>query len=176
MEYDFLPEVFGGDGLVTSTVFQGVGDASGNFVYTYEIELFDAPPASVGAVLGITFEFSSIPVAVAGVGDAFYVTDDSGTHAPDLAFYQEASLTAGFRFVPQITNGRTSHQFGLFSPNAAAETVAQVIDSGARGGESIVLSNGAPQGGPNLPEPSAAALFALGFLTIARFCRTRSRA
>jgi hypothetical protein len=169
--YDFIPVANGGDGLITSTVYQGIGDASGYYVYTYDIELFDADTASIGAVVGVTFDFGVIPVDINGIGDAFYVDDGSGGTAPDMAFYDTNTQTAGFRFIPLISNGETSFTFGLFSPNAPAETLAQLYDSGATGGEAYVLSNGAP--GAPVPEPSAALVFALGFAVLARRCRTR---
>lgn len=174
LEYDFLPLIAGGDGLVTSTVFQGTGAAAGNYVYTYTVSLYGAPPASVGSVVGMTFEFHTMPEFVAGIGDAFYVTDDAGTVSPDMAFYQTSTQTVGFRFIPQIHNDDLSHQFGLFSPNLPAETTAQMIDSGALGGLTTVLSNGVPSN--PVPEPSAPLVFALGLLTVAYRCRTRQRA
>lgn len=167
--YDFIPEINGGDGLVTSTVYQGIGAASGQYVYTYSIVLFDADTASVGAVVAITFDFGAMPTAVDGIGDAFYIDDGSGGAAPDMAFYNTSTQTAAFRFIPLIRNGETSLQFGLFSPNAPAETLAQLIDSGASGGQVTVLSNGASA----VPEPSAALLFAVGFAAFTRRCRTR---
>jgi hypothetical protein len=167
--FDFIPEVNGGDGLVTSTVYEGIGDASGLYVYTYSIELFDANVASVGAVLGMTFEFGVTPMTIDGIGNAFYIDDGSGDVAPDMAFYNATSMTAGFRFIPLIDNGETSLVFGLISPNAPTETLAQLYDSGATGGQVSVLSNGVPP----VPEPSAALVFALGFAAFAGRCRTR---
>jgi len=167
--FDFIPVVNGGDGLVTSTVYEGIGDASGQYVYTYSIELFDADTASVGAVIAMTFEFGATPMTIDGVGDAFYINDGSGGVAPDMAFYDDTTQAAGFRFIPLIDNGETSLQFGLISPNAPAETLAQLYDSGATGGQVTVLSNGQVP----VPEPSAALVFAWGFATLARRCRTR---
>lgn len=173
LEYDFLPEISGGDGLVASTVYEGLGAALGNYVYSYTISLFGAPPASVGSILGMTFAFHSTPVFLEGIGDAYYVTDDAGSVSPDLAFYQASTVTAGFRFIPQVKNDELSHQFGLFSPNLPAETTAQMIDSGALGGVTTVFSNGAAN---PVPEPRAALVFALGLLTVALRCRTRRSA
>jgi hypothetical protein len=61
-----------------------------------------------------------------------------------MVFYDTGTQTAGFRFVPLIDNGETSLTFGLLSPNAPAETLAQLYDSGATGGQVTVLSNGTP--------------------------------
>jgi hypothetical protein len=168
--YDFVPTAAGGDGQITSTVYNGVGSASGLYVYTYQIELNDADASSVGAVIGATFKFTSVPSPVAGVGEAFFVDDGSGNVAPDLAFYDASTQTMGFRFIPVIQNGQTSFQVGLFSAVAPEETLALMIDSGAAGGQTYVLSNGAAP----VPEPGAALVFALGFAVIAGRCRTRA--
>jgi hypothetical protein len=167
--YDFIPVVNGGDGQITSTVYTGIGDADGFFVYTYDIELYDIQSASIGAVVAVTFTFHATPVDINGIGDAFYIDDGSGGVAPSLAFYDATDATAGFVFVPLIGNGETSFKFGLISPNAPAEALAQLYDSGATGGQAVVLSNGVS----SLPEPSAALVFALGFAAIARRCSTR---
>jgi hypothetical protein len=152
-------------------VYQGIGGASGQYVYTYSIELFDTDTASVGAVIAVTFEFGAMPTVIGGVGDAFYIDDGSGGVAPEMVFYDTGTQTAGFRFVPLIDNGETSLTFGLLSPNAPAETLAQLYDSGATGGQVSVLSNGTPAA--SVPEPSAALVFAVGFAAFARRCRTR---
>jgi hypothetical protein len=166
--YDFDP-VAGGDGTITSTVYEGIGAAEGYYVYTYEIELYDSTQASIGAIVGVTFEFSATPASVTGIGEAFYVSDGTGSIAPDLAIYNETTKTAAFRFDGYIGSGETSYVFGLFSPNAPLASDAQLIDGGALGGTASVLSNGVAA----VPEPSAALVFALGFVTIAARCRTK---
>jgi hypothetical protein len=82
--YDFTAD--GIDGTITSTVYDGAGTASGYFVYTYQIELYDTTTSSIDSV---TFEFSSTPTVIDGIGDAFYVDDGfslrqhlSGTPGP----------------------------------------------------------------------------------------------
>jgi hypothetical protein len=167
--FDFAPAVAGGDGTVTSSVFTGVGDAAGNNVYVYSIELFSNPPASISAVSGISFDFDSVPVNLTlGSGesfDAFYVTDDGGTVSPLLASH--TGSTARFIFIPEIGNSETSHQFGLVSASLPELTVASVLDSGA--GivvQPVVYSNG---GTAPIPEPHAAVLFAIGSVIVARF-------
>jgi hypothetical protein len=173
--YDFIPQITGGDGQITSTVYNGAGAASGSYVYSYSIELYGSNQASVGAVVGLTFHFGSFPSSVGGA-NAFFVDDGSGNKAPDLAFYDDATQTAGFRFIPIIGNGETSLTFGLVSDIAPAATVAQMIDSGATGGTVTILSNGVlpPVGSAPVPEPAAALVFALGFGAIARRCSQRA--
>ncbi len=159
--YDFRPEINGGDGVVTSQVFAGTGAAAGNFVYVYQIELYPSPPASVGSVWGMRWDFTAMPVDVAGIGEAFFIGDDAGSLDPMVANWADGR--ASFVFVPAITNGALSHAFGLVSPNAPAETLAEMIDSGALGGTAPVLSNGAIP----MPEPTAALVFGLGLLIVA---------
>lgn len=172
--YDFIPEISGGDGQITSTVYNGAGSASGRYVYSYSIELYGSDVASVGAVVGLTFHFGSVPSSIEGF-DAFFVDDGSGSKAPDLAFYDDATQTAGFRFIPVIGNGEMSLTFGLVSDVAPAITVASMIDSGAEGGQVEILSNGVPAGSAApVPEPAAALVFALGFGAIARRCSHRA--
>ena len=171
--YDFIPQISGGDGQVTSTVYQGIGAANGLFIYTFTIELFDTSVASIGAVVGMTFHFGSYPADVSGIGMAFFVDDGSGNKGPDLAVYDVASETAAFRIAPSLNNGETSLTFGLFSQNAPAPAVANLIDSGAQGGDTTVLSNGAAV---PVPEPSAPIVFALGMVVVAAHCRKRARA
>ena len=167
--YDFRPEIDGGDGVVTSLVFEGAGAAEGNFVYVYQIELYTTPPASVGSIWGMSWDFTAMPVDVVGVGEAFFIGDGSGTLDPLLANWEDG--TASFAFVPAITNGSLSHSFGLVSPNAPAETIAQLIDSGALGGSAPVLLNGAIP----MPEPTAALVFGLGLLIVGQaVSRSRS--
>jgi hypothetical protein len=171
--FDFSPAAAGGDGTVTSSVYIGTGDAAGNNVYVYSIELFSNPPASVSAVSGISFDFDNAPVTLTlGSGesfDAFYVNDD-GAVGPLLASH--TGSTARFIFIPEIGNSETSHQFGLVSPSLPNLKVATVLDSGA--GllvQPTVYSNGSAA---PLPEPHAAVLFGVGLLIVARFgLRTR---
>jgi hypothetical protein len=75
--YDLTAD--GIDGAITSTVYEGTGTASGYFVYTYQIELYDTTASSIDSVM---FEFGSIPSLVDGIGDAFYVDDGSGNIHP----------------------------------------------------------------------------------------------
>jgi hypothetical protein len=158
--YDFMPEVTGGDGVVTSQVFDGAGAAAGSFVYLYSIELYPTPPASVGAVWGMRWSFSETPLDVAGVGESFFVGDDGGTVDPVGVSWSDGELLV--TFIPAIGNGDLTHAFGFVSPNAPAVAIAQLIDSGAIGGTALVLSNGAP-----VPEPSAALVFGVGLLIVA---------
>ena len=158
--YDFLPEVSGGDGVVTSQVFHGAGAAAGDFVYVYSIELYATPPASVGAVWGMSWSFSEMPVDVAGIGESFFVGDDGGAVAPVVTFWSDGELEV--IFIPAIGNGDVSHAFGFVSPNAPDVSIASLIDSGAIGGTAAVLSNGAP-----VPEPSSALVFGIGLLIVA---------
>jgi hypothetical protein len=158
--YDFIPEVTGGDGVVTSQVFAGAGAAAGNFVYVYSIELYPTPPASVGAVWGMRWSFNEMPVDVVGIGESFFVGDDGGTVAPVAASWSDGELQVAF--IPAIGNGDLSHAFGFVSPNAPDVTIANLIDSGAIGGTAAVLSNGTL-----VPEPSAALVFGIGLLIVA---------
>ena len=157
--YDFVPEVNGGDGVVTSQVFQGAGAAAGDFVYVYSIELYATPPASVGAIWGMDWSFSETPVDVAGVGESFFVGDDGGAVAPVDTSWSDGELQVVF--IPAIGNGELSHAFGFVSPNAPGVTTASLIDSGAVGGTAAVLSNGAL-----VPEPSSALVFGVGLLIV----------
>lgn len=167
--FDFRPEVSGGDGVVTTQVFVGTGAAEGNFVYVYQIELFSTPPASVGSVWGMRWFFDEMPVDIPGVGESFFVGDDAGSLDPMIASWVDGVVS--FVFIPAITNGTLSHAFGLVSPNAPVEAIAELIDSGAEGGTVSVLSNGISP----VPEPSAALMFGVGLLIAASaVARTRS--
>jgi hypothetical protein len=168
--FDFLPSVNGGDGLVTSTVYAGTGTADGLYVYSYQIELYPTPPSSVGAVVAMSWEFGEMPVAVDGLEESFFIGDDGGTVAPLAALYEDGEAT--IYFIPAIGNGEVSNTFGMLSPNAPKLTVAQLTDSGAPGGTVEVFSNGIS---PTVPEPSAALVFALGFLLVRPLAR-RARA
>jgi hypothetical protein len=154
--FDFVPTVAGGDGTVTSSVFEGVGGALGLYVYVYQIDLFDAATSSVSAISGMAFDFTSPEAISFGGGslEAFTVTDDSGSVGPLLASH--TGTTARFFFIPEIGNGETSHQFGLFSASPLEPTV---------------LSNGSIPA----PEPHAAVLFAVGCVTVVSFGRRRAR-
>jgi hypothetical protein len=181
--YDFTAD--GVDGTITSTVYQGTGTASGYFVYTYQITLDDASASSVDSV---SFNFSSTPTVVAGIGDAFYVDDGSGNVAPTSADYIESSLTVAFEFDLSIAAGDTSLEFGLFSAIApdsttailSASTSSQPRRGTRRGagpgvarlssGTASVLSNGVAP----VPEPTSALVFAIGFATIAARCRAKA--
>ena len=170
--FDFAPAAAGGDGTVTSSVFEGVGDAEGLFLYVYQIDLFDAATSSVSAISGMAFDFTA-PEAIAFGGgslEAFTVTDDGGSVGPLLASH--TGTTARFFFIPEIGNDETSQQFGLFSASLPGTAIATMLDSGA--GlvlEPTVLSNGVGA----VPEPHAAVLFVVGWLTVAGFGRRRLR-
>jgi hypothetical protein len=170
--FDFAPTVAGGDGTVSSSVFEGVGDAVGLYVYVYQIDLFDAATSSVSAISGMAFDFTS-PEAIASGGgslEAFTVTDDGGSVGPLLASH--TGTTARFFFIPEIGNGETSHQFGLFSASLPGTAIATMLDSGA--GlvlEPTVLSNGSTP----VPEPHAAVLFGVGCVTVVSFGTRRPR-
>ncbi len=171
--FDFAPTVIGGDGTVTSTVFEGVGDADGLFLYVYEIELFDASTSSVSAISGIAFDFTTPESIAFGGGslEAFTVTDDGGSVGPLLASH--TGETARFFFIPEIGNDETSQQFGLFSASGPGTAIATLLDSGAGLAlEPTVLSNGAAAA---MPEPHSALLFLVGFVTLMGVGRRRPR-
>jgi hypothetical protein len=160
-------------------VYEGTGAASGYYVYTYSITLTDSATSSIDSVM---FEFGSTPVAIAGIGDAFYVDDGSGNVAPTSAYYFESSETAGFEYEVSLAAGETSYDFGLFSGVAPATTEADVSGQARTGGRRVgrnlsttsgtatVLSNGiAP-----VPEPTSALVFAIGFAAIAARCRSKA--
>jgi hypothetical protein len=171
--FDFAPTTAGGDGTVTSTVFEGAGDADGLFLYVYQIDLFDASTSSVSAISGIAFDFTT-PAAIAfdgGTLKAFTVTDDGGSVGPLLASH--TGNTARFFFIPEIGNDETSHQFGLISATAPGTAIATLLDSGA--GlvlQPTLLSNGAAA---PVPEPNAALLFVVGCVTLVGFGRRGRR-
>ena len=170
--FDFAPTVVGGDGTVTSTVFEGAGDADGLFLYVYNIVLFDASTSSVSAISGIAFDFTTPESIDFGDGsfEAFTVTDDGGSVGPLLASH--TGETARFFFIPEIGNDETSQQFGLFSASGPGTAIATLLDSGAGLAlEPTVLSNGAEP----MPEPHAALLFVVGFVTMTSFGRRRRR-
>jgi len=179
-EVDSVTSAIGGiDGTITSTAYEGIGDASGYYVYTYSITLSDSSTSSIDSVM---FEFGSTPVEIAGIGDAFYVDDGSGNVAPTSASYVTSSNTAGFEYEVSIAAGETSYDFGLFSAVAPAMTEAdlsgQTRTGGRRVGRNIsatsgtaaVLSNGAAP----VPEPTSALVFAIGFAAIAARCRSKA--
>jgi hypothetical protein len=179
--YDFT--VDGVDGTITSTVYEGSATASGYFVYTYQIELYDSSTSSIDAVM---FEFGSTPPVIDMIGDAFTVDDGSANVAPTSAFYIETSETAGFEFEFNLAAGETSLEFGLFSAIAPTTTEAELSGvtrsarrrsgrrrsgrSSSTAAAATVLSNGAAP----VPEPNAALLFSIGFATIAACCRSRA--
>jgi hypothetical protein len=170
--FDFAPTVPGGDGTVTSSVFEGVGDAEGLFLFVYQIDLFDEATSSVSAISGMAFDFTTPETIAFGGGslEAFSVTDDGGSVGPLLASH--TGTTARFFFIPEIGNDETSHQFGLFSASLPNTVIATMLDSGAGLAlEPTVLSNGAAP----VPEPTAAVLFGVGCLMVVGFGRRRPR-
>lgn len=156
--FDFEPATGGGDGAITSQVFAGAGALEGNFVYLYQLELFET--ASEDKSSGVTFDFDTMPLAIPGVGEAFYVADGGGDVAPFIADYSGTAVT--FIFFPFVQPGQSSFQLGLVSLGAPKTVTATVLDSGAVFGAASVYSNGlAP-----IPEPGASVLFIAGFLTV----------
>ena len=171
---DRVPTDYWATGEVTNRLIEelGVGDADGLYLYVYTITLLDASTSSVSAISGIAFDFTT-PASI-DIGDgsfeAFTVTDDGDSVGPLLASH--TGDTARFFFIPEIGNDATSQQFGLFSASAPGTAIATMLDSGAGLAlEPTVLSNGAEP----MPEPHAALLFVVGFVTMTSFGRRRRR-
>ena len=158
---------------------EGTGAASGYYVYTYSITLSDASASSIDSVM---FEFGSTPVAIAGIGDAFYVEDGSGNVAPTSALYIQSAKTAGFEYEVSLAAGETSLDFGLFSAVAPATTEADLsgktATAGRRSGRGYAATSGTANvlsnGVAPVPEPTAALVFAIGFAAIAARCRSKA--
>ena len=161
--FDFSPMTPGGDGGVTSAVYEGTGAAAGNYVYTYRIDHFAT--SSEFKISGITFDFGADPIDLPGVGDAFVVDDGGAGVAPTLASYGGGVAT--FLFFPHLEDGESTLTFGLLSPNAPALEVATILDSGIVFGQPAIWSNGQVPTGQT-PEPGAALLFGLGFVAVSR--------
>ena len=100
---------------------------------------------------------------VPGLGEAFFVGDDSGLASPSAAY--EFADQVDFYFQPFIFRGQLSHQFGLVSPNAPHTVNALVLDSGLVWGQATVYANGAPP----IPEPASQVLLLSGFMVVGMY-------
>lgn len=147
--FDFDPSTMGGDGSVTSTVYNC---GTGYFGYTYQI--FHSSGSSESLIRGISMDWNFLTYFTfdSTVTTSFWITG-SGTPAPSDAdmspSFTKGSLHFGFT---GILPGATSAIFGAVSTAPPITVVADVINTGSTLQSASVL---APT-----PEPGTLALLA----------------
>lgn len=158
--FDFAPTTPGGDGRVISTVYQGIGNAAGLYVYTYQLFHFSNSSENYIDAIRIK-DFITEPVAVnipgVGIVTSFYV-DVPGQIAPGSGpgntVWLSATAHLQFKKSPHwLSKGRTSTIFGVFSPLPPIVGTADVEDTGKQTYPSVLVPT---------PEPGAAILVFMG--------------
>ncbi|MBW2280452.1 MAG: hypothetical protein JRG82_06880 [Deltaproteobacteria bacterium] len=160
--FDYHPSAapLPGDGTVFSTVFEGAGAAAGQFVYVYQIDHFATSSQVKSGGMNVAFGAVS---NVAGIGEAFFVGNDSGVASPFMVF--ESPGQVDFMFYPFIYAGQLSHQFGLVSPTAPSTVSALVLDSGVVDAYATVYTSSAPP----IPEPASQVLLLSGLMVVSLY-------
>jgi len=170
--YEFkLAETPLGDGSVYSQVFLGKGNASGLYVYVYQIQVARAPN-----VEGISIAFITDPTATPVNGiTSFYINQGTPTIGFGLGNYSPASSawvpiseggepTLRFNQI-NVPPGYVSYIFGTFSPLPPT-----TIDATLRDATELIVR---PLVYTPTPEPSVFILLGVGLGIVVPFVRRR---
>jgi hypothetical protein len=172
--FDFDPLTVGGDGAVTTVVYQGFGDAAGLYVYVYQIAHFTG--SSELNINGMSFDIlgpivtnpSSINPRLPATL-AFQVENTGDVSVNDATLYVGPIPSISFT-IPTLRPGETTWVFGFFSPVIPTKTTAVVRDT---------IQDPTKVTYPRIytpsPEPSVGVMFGLGLLGIPLFSVLRRR-
>jgi len=152
------------DGSVFTAVYPGVGDATGKWIYVYQVQL--SSPSDVPVVNGMSWRWIEDPT-IAGVGGITSFKITSG--APTIGFGlgtiditganwhpHPVNPTADFDF--KINPGKDTYIFGLFSTLPPTKVDATIRDSLNLTTRPLIYTP--------TPEPSAFLLLGLGLMGV----------
>jgi len=158
----------GPKGEVMSGVFTGKGDATGLYVYIYQISVYSTPAGKIDELSIPLLGPGPTTVTVTGIGNvsSFYI----GSDVPNDFFYgqgNKAPTSSTFTSPPpvisfvwgdpnQVYQGQASYIIGFFSPVLPTVTQANLSDAGPETRFPFVYT-------PS-PEPSISLLLGAGLL------------
>jgi len=156
----------GPQGEIISAVFPGIGNASGLYVYVYQLKVYTPPPTGKVDELSVPIKgpFSFTDVLRVGEPNSFYI----GSGVPSYFLYGQgdkapSSAALSFNVVSwswpdpnYIPNDESSYIVGYFSPVIPTKTYANLSDSGQETKFPLVYT-------PS-PEPSIGLLMGVGLL------------
>jgi hypothetical protein len=173
--FDFYPLTVGGDGAVTTVVYQGFGDAAGLYVYVYQIAHFSG--SSENKIQGMTLDILGPVITNPSSVDpdlpptfAFQV-ENTGTKSLGDGSLFPGNPPSGSFFLPlgnPLYPGETTWIFGFFSPVLPTKVEASVINT-------VRNFEVTPKIYTPSPEPSMGIMFGLGLLGIPLFGVLRRR-
>lgn len=163
-------------GEITSGVFAGTGDATGLYVYVYQVRVYTTPLGKVDEV-SIPFAPSAYPLSTVTGISSFYIGSGvpsgflygQGNKAPTSSTFTSLPPVVSFAWGDpnQIYQGQDSYIFGFFHSAPPVTTQANLSDAGPETRFPFVYT-------PS-PEPSVFLLFGIGLMGGAVLSRGRKR-